>query len=41
MSRYRAPMTPWEDYQYRYGIWHTAARAVVLGLAIISIIKLV
>ncbi|MGH0328727.1 hypothetical protein [Sinorhizobium meliloti] len=38
---YRPPLTPWEDYQYRSGIWHTAAYAVVLGLTIISMIKLV
>ncbi len=37
---YRPPLTPWEDAEYRGGVWHTLASAVVVGLLIITLISL-
>lgn len=34
---YRPPLTPWEDQEYRGGVWHTA---MICGLFLLVFISL-
>lgn len=37
---YRPPLTPWEDQEYRGGVWHTVGSATICGLFLIVFLSL-